>query len=176
MDDLVVYESLWGNTAAVAAAIAEGLGEGARAVSTAEATREAVASAGIVVVGAPVHAMSLPTDKSRESARSKPQGSEGLDADLSHPSMRAWLASLPRGGQLAAAFETRIRGPLGRGAASAIAKALSSHGWTLIDEPRGFTVHLKTSSSEPAALLAAGEREAAREWGRRLREVSRSHP
>lgn len=36
---IVVYESLWGNTAAVARAIAEGIGPEARALSTAEAGR-----------------------------------------------------------------------------------------------------------------------------------------
>ena len=35
---VVVYESLWGNTAAVADAIAEGLGPEAKVLSTAQAT------------------------------------------------------------------------------------------------------------------------------------------
>jgi flavodoxin len=34
MKAIVVYESYWGNTAAVARAIAEGLGPDARAIST----------------------------------------------------------------------------------------------------------------------------------------------
>jgi flavodoxin len=38
MKAIVVYESLWGSTAAVARAIADGLGSGARALSTAETT------------------------------------------------------------------------------------------------------------------------------------------
>jgi hypothetical protein len=38
MKTIVVYESLWGNTAAIALAIAEGIGPEARAPSTAEAT------------------------------------------------------------------------------------------------------------------------------------------
>ena len=38
MKAIVVYESHWGNTAAVARAIAEGIGPEARALSTAEAT------------------------------------------------------------------------------------------------------------------------------------------
>ncbi|MCD6552991.1 MAG: hypothetical protein J7M16_03140 [Anaerolineae bacterium] len=63
MKAIVVYESLWGNTAAIARAIAEGLGPGARALSTAEATSEAIADADLIVAGAPVHSLSLPTDK-----------------------------------------------------------------------------------------------------------------
>ena len=38
MKAVVVYESHWGNTAAVARAVAEGLGHGARALTTDEAT------------------------------------------------------------------------------------------------------------------------------------------
>ena len=38
MKAVVVYESLWGNTAAVARAIAAGIGPDARALSTSEAT------------------------------------------------------------------------------------------------------------------------------------------
>ncbi|WP_296665685.1 hypothetical protein [Demequina sp.] len=174
MDAVVVYESLWGNTAAVAAAIAEGLGEGAVAMPTSEATRDLVAGARIVVAGAPVHGMSLPTESSRESARAKPQGHERLAADLSHRSMRDWLTDLPRGPMLGAAFETKVRGPLGRGAARSIASTLEAHGVTLLDGPRGFTVHMKTSSSEHAALLADGELEAAREWGEALRDRANS--
>ena len=45
MKAIVVYESHWGNTAAIARAIAEGLGPEARALTTAEATGEAVAGA-----------------------------------------------------------------------------------------------------------------------------------
>ena len=51
MKAIVVYESHWGNTAAIARAIAEGLGPEARALSTAEATGEAVAGADLIVRG-----------------------------------------------------------------------------------------------------------------------------
>ncbi|WP_062303996.1 flavodoxin family protein [Demequina subtropica] len=172
--DVVVYESLYGNTAAVARAIAEGLGDDARALSTREATPEIVAGARIVVAGAPVHGMSLPSERSRASAAAKPQGEGHLAADLDHPSMRSWLAGMAHGPRLAAAFDTRIRGPLGHGGAKAIAHALEAAGLTLLDEPRGFTVHLHTTSSTPAALLAEGELDAARAWGTHLREVAAS--
>src|SRR5665647_2453992 len=48
------YESLWGNTAAVARAIAEGLGPEARALTTAEATTDVVAGADVIVASAVV--------------------------------------------------------------------------------------------------------------------------
>jgi len=45
MKVIVVYESLWGSTAAVARAIAEGFGTDARAMSTADASARALAGA-----------------------------------------------------------------------------------------------------------------------------------
>ena len=94
MRAIVVYESHWGNTAAIARAISEGIGPEAQALSTAEATDSAVADAELVVAGAPLLGFSLPTDGmvkglGREASPTPP--------DLSHPSMRAWLESLPKG-------------------------------------------------------------------------------
>ena len=45
MKAVVVYESLWGNTAAVARAIAEGIGPQAQALCTDEASADVVAPA-----------------------------------------------------------------------------------------------------------------------------------
>lgn len=167
MRAVVVYESLWGNTAAVAAAIAAGLGDDAVVLTTSDATADVVASADLLVAGAPVHGMSLPTEASRDSARSKPKAGH-QPPDLGHLPMRAWLETLPRGPRLGAAFDTRVRGPLGRGAARAIARSLESHGVTLLDGPRGFTVQLRATSDEPASLLLPGELDAARRWGEEL--------
>ena len=55
MKAIVVYESLWGNTAAIARAIAEGIGPEARALSTAEATGPAIADVDLLVAGSPFH-------------------------------------------------------------------------------------------------------------------------
>ena len=62
MKAIVVYESHWGNTAAIARAIAEGIGPEARAPSTAEATGEALAGADLIVAGVPLLGFSLPTE------------------------------------------------------------------------------------------------------------------
>jgi flavorubredoxin len=67
MKAVVVYESLWGNTAAIAHAIAEGIGPEARALSTAQASAEAIAGADLIVVGAPLIGFRLPTDSARKS-------------------------------------------------------------------------------------------------------------
>ena len=56
MKAVVVYESLWGNTAAIARAIAAGLGPEAKALSTAEATPDILAGA---VLGAIVALVGL---------------------------------------------------------------------------------------------------------------------
>ena len=62
MKAVVVYESLWGNTAAIARAIAEGIGPDAAALSTDEATGDALAGADLVVAGAPLLGFNLPTE------------------------------------------------------------------------------------------------------------------
>jgi flavorubredoxin len=159
MKAIVVYESLWGNTAAVARAIAEGLGEGARALPTTEATPEVVAESDLVVAGSPVFGFSLPTEKMRENIRRDPQG--GPAPDLSHPSLRSWLDGLAPGEGRAAAFETRIWWSP-RGATSTIEKKLRAAGYTLVDEAHRFVVTDKFGPLRP------GELEKARDWGASL--------
>ena len=107
MDAVIVYESLWGNTAAVARAVAEGFGPGARALTTDEATPAVVADADVLVVGAPVIAFGLASDKTREGI-GHPDKHADNPPDVAHPSVKSWLASLPAGRGFAAAFETRL--------------------------------------------------------------------
>lgn len=164
MKALVVYESLWGNTAAVAAAIAEGLGPEARALSTADAVGPALADADLIVAGSPVLAFKIPSEKIRESLRVTPPGAPA-PADLSRPSMSAWLGALPAGHGRAAAFDTQVRGPFGS-AAPAMDEALEHAGYQSIAKPVGFIVKGKYGP------LRAGELERARAWGEQLgREV-----
>ncbi len=158
MNAVVVYESLWGNTAAVAAAIAEGIGHGARALSTAGATPEVVAGADLLVAGSPVLGFKLPTEKMREGALKNPGGMPPRPADLSHPSVRSWLETVPRGQGMAAAFDTQVRGPFGK-AAPAIAEALEAAGYRRAADPEGFVV------SGRFGPLREGELERARRWG-----------
>ncbi|MBN1314858.1 MAG: flavodoxin domain-containing protein, partial [Anaerolineales bacterium] len=97
MKAIVIFESLYGNTVAIARAIAEGLGNGAQALSTADVSIEEIEGADLIVAGAPVHSLSLPTEKSREWARTGNMGPGGAAPDLSHPTMRSWLEKLPGG-------------------------------------------------------------------------------
>ena len=159
MDVIVVYESVWGNTAAVARAIAEGFGEGARACATDEVVPEAAAKADLIVAGAPVFAFGLPTERIRENI-----GRTETGADLSHPSLRSWLEALPAGHGRSAAFETRIWWSP-RGATATIEKSLAAQGYAPVAKAAKFVVRGKEGP------LRNGELERATAWGRRLRSA-----
>lgn len=158
MRAVVVYESLWGNTAAVAREIAAGIGQGAEALSTSDATADIIASAELIVAGGPVFAFRLSTDTMREGMRTQPGAPP---PNLSAPSMRTWLAELPRGTARCAAFDTRVRGPFGKGSPT-IAKELQAKGYKLVAAPQGFHVQGKFGP------LRDGELERARRWGDEL--------
>lgn len=157
MKAVVVYESLWGNTAAIARAIAEGIGPGAQALCTDEATSEVTAGADLIVAGAPVLGFKLPSEKMREGIRANP-GNAPAPPDLSHPPLSAWLAALPAGSGRGAAFETCKRGPWGD-AKKTIAQGLELAGYRQVMEPAAFIV---TGKFGP---LRKGEVERARQWG-----------
>ncbi len=171
MKTIVVYESHWGNTAAIARAIAEGIGPDAQALSTAEATAVALAGADLIVAGAPLLGFSLPTEAMVKSLANSQPGAPA-PADIAHPAMRAWLAGLPHteGAQSgsrgrAAAFETRIWWSPGS-AAKAILGQLTQLGYQPIAKPQRFIVQGRYGP------LRAGEVERARQWGAALAQAS----
>jgi hypothetical protein len=166
MKAIVAYESLWGNTAAVARAIAEGLGPEAQAMSTAEATRDEVADADLIVAGAPVHGFSLPREQGRSDLGKNP-GKAPTPPDLSHPSMRLWLAGLPRGSGHFAAFDTRFKWTPGS-ATSGITKGLRRAGYRELARRERFLI---TGTYGP---MRDGELERAQAWGAQLGEAMRS--
>ena len=163
MNALVVYESLWGNTAAVAHAIAEGIGHGALALSTAEATAQRIADADLIVAGSPILGFTLPSEKMRSDMGSvlPPTAPK---PDLSHPSMRSWLNTLPVGKSRFATFETRVKGPWGN-SVKAIAKGLTASGRDSVDGASTSMAFIVTGKYGP---LRDGELDRAREWGRQL--------
>jgi hypothetical protein len=159
MKAIVVYESHWGNTAAIAQAIADGIGPEARAVTTTEATPDLVGDAELVVAGAPVMAFSLPKDSMLESMTKDRKAP--VAPDVSNPSLRAWLDALPHGTAAAASFETRLRWSPG-GATGTIDDRFRRAGFRTIAKAEKFIV---TGSYGP---LREGEVERAREWGATL--------
>jgi flavorubredoxin len=158
---LVVYESLWGNTAAVARAIAEGLGDGARAVTPDQVSQAMLESADLLVAGAPVFAFGLPTEKIRDTIE-RDEADAPVPPDLSHPSLRTWLDTIPRGTARTAAFETRIWWSP-RGATGDIEQRFARAGYQSIGKAQKFVVRGKYGP------LREGELERAREWGTSLR-------
>jgi hypothetical protein len=166
MKTIVVYESHWGNTAAIARAIAAGIGPEAQAMSTAEATAAVVASADLIVAGSPLLGFALPTEgmlKSLAAGAAK----DPTPPDLSHPGMRMWLDALPPGRGCAAAFETRIWWSPGS-AAKAILERLEAHGYRPLDKAQKFIVEDKYGP------LRAGELERASVWGAALAKAATS--
>ena len=160
MNAVVVYESHWGNTAAVARAIAEGLGPDVRALTTDEATGAAISDADLIVAGAPVIAFRLASDKMR-AGLANDSSKAPSPPDLSHPSMRSWLKDLPWSHGRSAAFETRVWWSP-RGATGDIERGLQGAGYPALAKAGRFVV---TGTYGP---LKDGELERARQWGAEL--------
>ncbi|MEV2240414.1 flavodoxin domain-containing protein [Micromonospora sp. NPDC049891] len=153
---LVVYESMFGNTEAVARAIGEGLAEHVQ-VRVAQVSQWPDATgADAVVVGAPTHAFGLSrpatrADAVRQGAAASPE-----------VGVREWLATLARPG-LAAAFDTRIANPLLPGsAAKKVVRTLARAGWRLVVPAESFFV------GGTKGPLRNGEFDRARRWGAEL--------
>jgi flavodoxin len=164
MRAIVVFESHWGNTEAVAQAIAQGIGPEARALTTSEATPEVVAEAELVVAGAPVMAFSLPSDAMVANSAKDPKAP--VPADITHPTLRAWLEGLPHvdassPAHRAASFETKLRWSPG-GATGGIEARLRKAGFNTVARAEKFVV------KGVYGPLREGELERARAWGKEL--------
>jgi len=165
MKAVVVYESVWGNTAAIARAVADGIGPDAQVLATDAATPDFLASADLIVAGSPVFGFQLPTDAMRSNV-ARDEADAPTPPDLSHPSLRLWLETVPPGAAAFAAFETRIWWSPG-GATGTIEDRLSHAGYRRIGKARKFIVKGKYGP------LRDGEIERARRWGQELAEAVR---
>ncbi len=164
MKAIVVFESHWGNTAAVARAIAEGIGPEAQALSTDEATGAALAGVDLIVAGAPLLGFNLPTETMLKGIAANAD-KDPTPPDLSHPSMRSWLETVPQGNGRAASFETRIWWSPGS-AAKAILKQLEALGYHAVGKGERFIVEGKYGP------LRAGELARATAWGVELAQAA----
>lgn len=171
MRAVVVYESMFGNTHAVAEAVAEGIRSAVvpadvSVVPVATAAPEMVEEADLVVVGGPthVHGMSRPSTRATapEYVR-KAHGDLALDGAATGPGVRDWFDTMGHAESHAAAFDTRMRGPAAlTGRASAgIRRSLRRHGFDVVARPESFFVD-RTNHLRP------GELERARTWGSTL--------
>ena len=173
MTALVVYESMYGNTHAVAEAVAQGLAPdvAARVVPVEQADAVTVGGVDVVVVGGPTHAHGLSRPSTRTAAieaAAKPGSELEVDPDAEGPGLRSWFDELSVDLHHAAAFDTRMHGPAlftGR-ASKGIAKGLAAHGATLVVEPESFLV---TKQNE----LLPEEIDHARAWGAKLADALR---
>jgi hypothetical protein len=157
---LVVYESMFGNTAAIASAVCQGAtdeGVSAEAVDVASAPAD-LGDVELLIVGAPTHAFGLSRPATRASAAEQ-GGTAGGEVGV-----REWLAGIPRRQRRtrAACFDTRLSKPFPVGsAARGIRRRLRRLGFD-VTQRHSFVV-----GGTPGPL-AEGEEERARQWGAAL--------
>jgi Flavodoxin len=165
MKTVVVYESMFGNTKAIAEAIAEGLGGAGQVVlgSVDDLAPDPVGDARLLVAGGPTHGHGM----------ARPNAHQAMARDASYArygpvlageeSLRGWLERLPAGRAAAAAFDTRLAKPrwLTGSAATKIAQRLRRKGYSIVGTESFFV-------QGGGGPLAEGERDRAIEWGRAL--------
>jgi hypothetical protein len=160
---VVVYESMFGNTAAAALAVAQGLHQAGVAVTCSmvgSPDLETPVEADLLVLGAPTHAFSLSRSRTRADAVS-----QGAPQQRAGVGMREWLGALEpgRSAPLVAAFDTRVskarRLPA---AARAIIRLARRRGFRVAGDPMAFCVE------DVQGPLDDGELDRASAWGRAL--------
>lgn len=151
MRTLVVYDSLYGNTQAIAEAIAAAIPGEVPLQRVGEVNAGELETVDLLILGSPTHG-SLPSE-----------AMQGLVGRIGAPA---------REGAKLATFDTRLTwGFLERWgfAASKMADPLKDKGWTLVGEPGGFFVRgLKKGP------LKRGEAERAAAWAKSIVEGSSS--
>jgi Flavodoxin len=157
---VVVYESMFGNTEAIARAIGDGVtGQGATVtVCDVASAPNQFDDVDVLIVGGPTHAFGISRPGTRQAARG-----QGAPGSADH-GVREWLDRLPRPSRplIAACFDTRIRKPFLFGsAAREMRRRLRRLGFEVV-KPMSFAV------ADTPGPLAEGELERARRWGASL--------
>jgi flavodoxin-like protein len=166
MHAAVVYESMYGNTRAVAEAIGAGLAPYATVLPVEQATPDQLAIADLLVVGAPTHMHGLSRPATRRlavKAARRPDNAIPLEPEAMGPGVREWLASIGGLCCRAAAFDTRLDGlGLLTGRASrTIARLLRRRGAQVVAHSQSFLL-------DKQSQLLDGELDRARAWGESL--------
>lgn len=167
---LVVYESMFGNTEAVARAVAKGLEVDGCTVTVREVGEAPLGTpleVDLLVVGAPTHAFSLSRPRTRADAVR-----QGAPASHGGLGLREWLTAFPlTEGIGLAAFDTRVskvrRIPMAAGPRAA--QIARKRGLVVLSRPVAFLV------DDIKGPLGPQELERAAQWGRFLAGAARVH-
>ena len=163
MRAMVVYESMFGDTKAVADAVATGMAGdfGVEIVEVGDAPKVIDDAIDVLVVGGPTHAFGLSRPGTREDAAKQ---ATGLRVISDRCGLREWLADVTiHQNLLAVAFDTRVDKPRVPGsAAHAAQRRLRRMGCTVVAPAESFYV---AGTQGP---LVAGELDRANGWGRTL--------
>jgi hypothetical protein len=165
MRALVVFESLYGSTAAVAQAVAASLraeGVVAEAMPVDHVAAASTEGFELLIVGGPTHMHGISRESTRK-AGAKDTKNTYAEPTIS-PGLREWFEGMPGGGgRTAAAFDTRFDQAiwLTGSAAKGIAKRLGAKGFRLAADPESFFVTKENT-------LADGELDHATRWGATL--------
>jgi len=159
---LVVFESMFGNTEAVANAVADGLREqgAVTIVEVADAPHDLPAGLDLLVVGGPTHAFSMTRANTRRSAVTQGAAPE----KATHPGIREWISEVAITDEVVVAtFDTKVVKPhLPGSAAHAADRKLRHRGLHHVARPETFYVTGTTGD------LVDGELSRAKEWGATL--------
>ncbi len=166
MRALIVFESMFGSTRAIADAIAGGLRTAMPVdVIDIEESRSALGvvpdEVSLLIVGAPSHPLGLSSPKSRAAAA----GHASRPMSVADVGLREWLGALPPVSRPrdVLTFETRLRVRGRPGSASkAAAKRLRKLGYRMLWPAQTFYV------ADLTGTLVEGELERAQMWGRWL--------
>jgi hypothetical protein len=167
MNALVVYESMYGNTAAIGEAIAASLGAHGLEVTAGPISKiEPTVAVGVdlLIVGGPTHAHGMSRSATRLTAANDTKNA--FHEPTVSPGLREWMEGLPAGTErLAAAFDTRLDKPVffTGSAAKGIARRLGRHDFRPVVGPESFLVSSKNR-------LIEGEAEHATAWGAEIAE------
>lgn len=166
MKALVVYESMFGNTEAIAEAVADGLGMTGEVTLADVVTMPSTAGMDLLVVGAPTHAFGLSRPATRQDA-----GRQGtVRPGAAEVGLREFLDGSRRlTGLAATSFDTKIGKFWVPGSAAGKAhRRLRRLGCRMLCPAQSFRV---TGMTGP---LADGELERAQRWAARLAAALRT--
>lgn len=167
MRALVVVESMWGNTRAVAEAVASGLGEEVSVVDVDQAPAQLPPEVALVVVGGPTHAFSMSRSTTRHDAVER-----GARAANEAQGIREWLQQMPPSDRIdVATFDTRVAKVkrLPGSAAKSAAKEVRRHHLGRLIDTESFYV------DDMQGPLLEGELDRAKDWGTHLTALTRTN-